>query len=75
MLQQSQESHGRSGKSAHQNIDVGMHYNVIKDVYVPGEFKRPHIDVNTVSMEQHGNDYIRPNVDLETNFKLDAKNS
>ena len=73
MLQQSQESHGSSGKSAHDNLDIGTHYNVIKDVYVPEELKRPHTDVNTVSMEQQGNDYIRPNTDLETRPQIRSK--
>ena len=44
------------------NIDTC--YNVVKDVYGTGEFKRPHMSINTVSMEQHGNDYSRPNADL-----------
>ena len=65
MLQQSQENHGSSGKSAHDCLDIDTLYNVIKDVYVPAELKRPHTDVNTVSVEQQGNDYIRPNGDLE----------
>ena len=38
---------------------------MIKDIYVPGEFKRPHMNINTVSMEKHGGDYIRPNADLQ----------
>ena len=50
----SQESYGSSGKSAQENIDIDTHYNVIKDVYVPAKFRRPHMDINTVSMEQHG---------------------
>ena len=73
MLQQSQESHGSSGKSAHDNLDIGTHYNVIKDVYVPEEFKRPHKDVSTVSVEQQGNGYIRPNVDLVTRLQIRSK--
>ena len=48
-------------------------YNVIKDVHVPGEYKGPHTDVNTVSMEQHGNDYIRLNAYLETRPKITSK--
>ena len=62
--QQSQESHGSSGKSSHVNIDIDTHYNVIKDVYVPGEFKKPHTDLDAVSLEQHWDGYIRPNADL-----------
>ena len=73
MLQQSQESHGSRGKSAHNNLDIGTHYDVIKDVYVPEELKRPHTDVNTVSVEQQGNDYIRPNADLETRPQMRSK--
>ena len=33
----------------------------------------PHTYVNTVSMEQHGNDYIRPNADLETRPLIRSK--
>ena len=65
MLQQSQESHGSTGKSGHADIDIDNHYDVIKDVYVPGELRRPHMNINTVSMKQ-GDDYIRPEADLET---------
>ena len=72
MLQQSQEYHGSSGKSAHDSLDIVTHYNVIKDVHVPEELKRPHTDVNTVSVEQ-GNDYIRPNADLETRPQIRIK--
>ena len=31
------------------------------------------MNVNTVSMEQHGNDYIRPNADLETRPQIRTK--
>ena len=72
MLQQSQENHGSSGKSAHDSLDIDTHYNVIKDVYVPEELKRPHTDVNAVSVEQ-GNDYIRPNADLEKKHQIRSK--
>ena len=65
MLQQPQENNGSSGKSAHDSLDIDTHYNVIKDGYVPEELKRPHTDVNTVYVEQQGNDYIRPSGDLE----------
>ena len=73
MLQQSQENNGSSGKSEHDSLDIDTHYNVIKDVYVPEELKRPHTDVNTVSVEQQGNDYIRPNVDLGTRPQIRSK--
>ena len=73
MLQQSQENHGSSGKSAHDSLDTGTHYNVIKDVYVPEELRRPHTDVNAVSVEQQGDDYIRPNSDLETGPQIRSK--
>ena len=73
MLQQSQENHGSSGKSAHDSLEIDTHYNAIKDVYVPEELKRPHTDVNTVSVEQQGNDYIRPNADLETGPQIRNK--
>ena len=73
MLQQSQENHGSSGKSAHDSLDIDTHYNVIKDVYVPEELKRPHTGVNTVCVEQQGNDYIRPNADLETRPQIRSK--
>ena len=36
----------------------------MKDAYVQGEFRRPYTDVNRVSMEQHGDKYIRLNADL-----------
>ena len=55
--------------SAHANIDNDTHYDVIKDVYVQGYFMRPHMTISTVSMEQHGDDYIRSNTDLETGLK------
>ena len=73
MLQQSQERHGSSGKSAYDNIDIGTHYNVIKDMSVPGRIKRPQTDIDTVSVEQQGNDYIRPNADLETRPQIRSK--
>ena len=63
----------QQGKSAHDNLDIGTHYNVIRDVYVPEELKRPHTDVNTVSVEQQGNDYIRPNADLKTRPQIRSK--
>ena len=31
-------------------------------MYVPGVFEGPDTNVNTVSLEQHGKDCIRPNV-------------
>ena len=73
MLQQFQENHGSNGKSAHDSLDIGTHYNFIKDVYVPEELKRPQTDVNTVCVEQQGNDYIRPNADLETRPQIRSK--
>ena len=65
----SQERHGSNGKSAHANIDIDTHY-IIKDVCVPGEFRRPHMIINTVSMEQHEDEYIRPNAGLETRLQI-----
>ena len=65
--------HGSSGKSAHVNRGIDTHYNAIKDVYVPGEFRRPDMNMNTVSMEQHGDDYTRPNADLETRLQIRSK--
>ena len=56
--------------SLHANIDIDTHCGVIEDVYVPGEFRRPPMIVNTVSMEQHEDDYIRPNADLETRLQI-----
>ena len=44
--------HGSSGKSAHANIDIDVCYDVIKDVHVCGEFRRPHVNINTVFMVQ-----------------------
>ena len=73
MLQQFQESHGSSGRSVHANIDINTHYDVIKGVYCPGEFRRPHVNENTVSMEQYGDDYIRLNVDLEARPQIKNK--
>ena len=73
MLQQSQEIHGSNGKTLHVETDTVTHYNVMKDMYVPEEYGRPHMDVNTVSMEQHGHDYIRPNADLETRPQIRSK--
>ena len=66
MLLQSEESCDSNGKSVHANVDIDTHYDVIKDVNVPGEFRRPHMNINTVSMEQQGDDYIKSNADLET---------
>ena len=51
-------------------MDIGTHYNVIKDMYVPGRIMRPQIDIDTVSMEQQGNDYIRPNAHLEARLQI-----
>ena len=73
MLKQSQERCGSCGKSTHASIDVDTRFDVMKDVYVPGEFKRPHMSVNTVSMKQHENDYIRPNADLEMRPEIKSK--
>ena len=42
-------------------------------MYVPDELKRPHTDVNTVSVEQQGNDHIRQNSDLETRPQIRGK--
>ena len=55
---------GVNGKSAHANIDIDTHYDVIKDAFVPEEFRRTHMNINTVSVEQVGDDYIRLNADL-----------
>ena len=52
------QGHSSTGKSAHVNRDIDAHYDVIK-VYVPGEFRE------LISVEQDGDDYIRPNADLE----------
>ena len=41
----------------HANIDIHTHYDIIKDVYVLGEFRRSHMIVNTVPVEQHEDDY------------------
>ena len=65
----SQERHGSNGKSAHANIDIDNHYD-IKYVYVQGEFRRLQMMINTVSMEQHEDDYIRPNADLDTRLQI-----
>ena len=65
----SQERHGSNGKSAHANIDIDTQY-IIKDVYVPEEFRRPHMIVNTVPVKQYKDDYIRPNADLETKLQI-----
>ena len=65
--------HGSCGKSVHVNIDMDTHYYVMKNVYVPGEFRRPHINVNTVFMEQHGGNYIRTNADLEMRPQIRSK--
>ena len=54
-------------------LDIDTHYNVTKDVYVPEELKRPHTNVNTVCVEQQGNDYIRSNADLETTPQIRSK--
>ena len=45
----------------------------MKDVYVPEEFKRPHMNINTVSVEQHEDNYIRPDADLETRPQIRRK--
>ena len=42
-------------------------------MYVPGRIKRPQTDIDTVSVEQQGNDYIRPNADLETRPQIRSK--
>ena len=47
-------------------VDSNTHYDALKDVYVPGEFKNPDMSINAVSLEQYGEDYIRPNADLES---------
>ena len=73
MLQQSQDNHCSRGKSAHDRLDIDTHYNIIKDVYVPEELKRPPTDVNTIAVEQQGSDYIRPNADLETRPQIRSK--
>ena len=36
-------------------------------------FKRPHTDVKPVSVEQQGNNYIRPNADPETRPQIRSK--
>ena len=73
MLQQSQESHGSNGKTVHANTDTDTHYDFMKDMYIPGEYMRPCMNINTVSMEQHGDDCIRPNADLETRPQIRSK--
>ena len=73
MLQQSQERHGSNGKTVHADTDTDTDYNVMKDMYVPGEYRRPHMNINTISMEQHGDDYIRPNSDHETRPQIRRK--
>ena len=59
------KSHDSSWKSAHANMDIDTHYDIIKDVYVPEEVRRPHMNIKTVFVDQDGDDYIRPNADLE----------
>ena len=75
MLQQSQENHGSSGKSAHDSLDIGTHYNVIKDVYVPEELKRSHTYVNTVSLEPQGMTTSEQMLILRQDFKSEVRNS
>ena len=45
----------------------------MKDIYVPGEYRRPHMNINIVAMQQHGDDYIRPNAYLETRSQIRSK--
>ena len=63
----SQERHGSTGKSAHAYIDFDTQYDIMKDVYVPGEFRRPQM---IVPVKQHEDDYVRPNADLETRLQI-----
>ena len=58
--------HGSTGKSAHANRDIDAHYDVIK-VYVPGELG------GLISVEQVGDDCIRPNADLEMKPQIRSK--
>ena len=73
MFQKSQEGHDSNGKTVHVNTDIDTHYNIIKDMNVPGEYRRPHMNINAVSMEQHGDNYIRPNADLERRPQIRSK--
>ena len=58
------QRHGSCGKSAHASINVDTHYDVVEDVYVTGEFKRPHEYKYCIS-GIHEDDYTRPNDNLE----------
>ena len=74
MLKQSKESHGSNGKSAHANIDNGTYFDVTKDVYVPGEFRRPCMNINMVSMDQHGMATSGQMLILRQDLKSEVKN-
>ena len=75
MLQQSKENYGSSGKSAHDSLDIDTHYNVIKDVYVPEELKRPHTYVNTVSVNNREMTTPGQMLILRWNHKSEIENS
>ena len=48
-------------------MNVDTCYDVVEDVYVPEKFKKPNMSINK---EQHGDDYKRPNADLETRTQI-----
>ena len=75
MLQQFQENHGSSGKSALDNLDIDTHYTVIKDVYVPEKLKRPHTDVNIVCVEQQEMTTSGQMLILRQDLKSEVRNS
>ena len=54
--------------SLHMYINVynNIHYDVLTDVYVPGEFRNPDTSANAVSLEQYDAEYIRQNAYFET---------
>ena len=43
-------------KALYKCVNVDTHGDALEDVYVPGEFKNPDTSINTVSLEQHGDD-------------------
>ena len=61
-----QQRHDSYGKSAHAKINVDTHYDTLED---PGELN-PDMSINTISVKQHGDDYIRPNADLERRSQM-----
>ena len=68
MLTQSQEVHDDCANTERANVKhkSNTYYNSLKDIYGAEVFKNSDTNIDTVWLEQHGKDYIKPDADVQS---------